>query len=92
MTSPFCPRCGAAARVASYGDEEVDLVAGCKCPVQTRDEALLADVVARIASCVETQARSWRAHGHEVVLPEGFAQDVARNAAGGLIDLLLPDD
>lgn len=57
-----------------------------------RLEALLKIVVDMIRSAIETQAANayWRARG--VRLPDAFAEDAARNAAGSMVDLLAACD
>lgn len=49
---------------------------------------VLAQLVARIREAIEVQARSLR---WKLPLPPGFADDAARNAAAGMIDLVDPE-
>lgn len=51
-------------------------------------DEVLAQLVERIREAIEVQSRSLR---WKLELPDGFADDAARNAVGGMIDLVDPE-
>lgn len=57
-------------------------------------DPLLAEVVARLRITIATQVASWNVHAkreHVAAVPPMLMEDIARNAAGALIDLLDPE-
>lgn len=77
------------------GADIVSLFGGHEGPAEPADrddplhlDAMLAEVVSKVTESITVQAATayWKARG--VVVPGGFAEDAARNAAGALVEML----